>query len=197
MTRDKLDLLARPSVGAGLLATVIVLDQATKLLALNLLGDSVFMGQIRSDHARRILGDFVWLFVAYNPGAAFSMTPQSLLPFLPPILFYILLTAVAGWFLVRLWVRRRDPVVRIGATLVLAGALGNLFDRLRIAHVVDFISVGVPGVAWRWPTFNIADSAICTGVCLLLWGESRLQSRQNHSARIPPPGPEETSQEVP
>jgi len=199
VTRNKLNLLARPYLSASLLATVLVLDQATKLLALNILGDSVFMGHIRSDHARRIAGDFVWLFVAYNPGAAFSMTPQTLLPFLPPTVFYILLTSVAGWFLVRLWIRKRDPIVRTGAALVLSGALGNLIDRLRITHVVDFISVGVPGVTWRWPTFNIADSAICMGVCLLLWGESRIQSRQNHrdARHVPPPGPEETRQAVP
>lgn len=199
MTRNKLNLLARPILSTGLLAIVLVLDQATKLLALDLLGDSVFMDHIRSDHARRILGDFVWLFVAYNPGAAFSMTPQTLLPFLPPTLFYVLLTSVAGWFLVRLWIRKRDPVVRTGAVLVLAGALGNLIDRLRISHVVDFISVGIPGVTWRWPTFNIADSSICLGVGLLLWGESRLQSRKNHrdARHIPPPGPEETQQAVP
>ena len=199
MTRNKLNLLARPYLSASLLAAVLVLDQATKFLALYLLGDSVFMGYIRSDHARRILGDFVWLFVAYNPGAAFSMTPQTLLPFLPPTVFYILLTSVAGWFLVRLWIRKRDPIVRTGAALVLSGALGNLIDRLRITHVVDFISLGIPGFTWRWPTFNVADSAICAGVCLLLWGESRLQSRLNHRAthHIPPPGPEETRQAVP
>jgi signal peptidase II len=199
VTRNKLNLLARPPLSAGLLAFVLILDQSTKLLALDLLGDNVFMGQMRSDHARRILGDFVWLFVAYNPGAAFSMTPQTLVPFLPPTLFYVLLTAGAGWFLVRLWIRKRDPIVRTGAALVLSGALGNLLDRLRISHVVDFISVGVPGVTWRWPTFNIADSAICVGVVVLLWGESRIQSRQDHrdARHVPPPGPEETRQAVP
>lgn len=196
MTRRKLNLLARPSVSASLLTGVLVLDQLTKFLALQLLGDNVYMGGVRSDHARRILGDFLWLFVAYNPGAAFSMSPQSILPMLPPVIFYVLLTGGAGWFLVRLWIRKREPIVRTGASLILAGALGNLIDRLRITHVVDFISIGVPGVTWRWPTFNVADCAICGGVALLLWGEYRIQERMRHRAarHIDAPSPDETRQ---
>lgn len=199
MTRHKLNLLARPSVSASLLVAVFLLDQLTKFLALQLLGDNVYMGGVRSDHARRILGDFVWLFVAYNPGAAFSMNPHAILPMLPPVIFYVLLTGGAGWFLVRLWIRKREPVVRTGAALILSGALGNLVDRLRITHVVDFISVGVPGITWRWPTFNVADCAICTGVGLLLWGEYRIQERLRHRAarHIEAPCPDENPQVAP
>lgn len=193
MTQNKPQFLTRPATGAGILLSVLALDQITKLLALNLLGDSLFMGHVRSDHARKAVGDFLWFFVAYNPGSAFSMAPQSLIPFLPPTVFFALLTAVAGAFLVRYWLRHRDSVVRLGCALVLAGALGNLTDRLRITYVVDFISVGLPGVLWRWPTFNVADSAICVGVGLLLWGERRMQA-----ASVPttdpslPSGPEGT-----
>jgi signal peptidase II len=184
--------------GAGLFVSVLLADQITKFFALRHLGDGVFLGQIHSDHARKIAGDFLWFFVAYNPGAAFSMSPQTILPFLPPTVFYALLTAVAGGFLVRLWFRDRSIPVRTGATMVLAGALGNLLDRFRLAHVVDFISVGVPGIAWRWPTFNVADSAISVGVCLLLWGEANRSSRPEAFApSLPATDPEETQQAAP
>lgn len=192
-----MNLLATPWAGVSIVLCVVLLDQLTKALALWALGDVVIPGGgMRSDHARRIVGDFLWVFVAYNPGAAFSMSPQSLIPLLPPVVFYVLLTAGAGWFLVRHWLRKKDPVVRAGAALVLAGALGNLLDRLRIGHVVDFLSLGIPGITWRWPTFNIADMAICGGVCLILRGEWRIQARTTHrqARHIPPPGPEEGTQ---
>lgn len=177
----------------GLLASVLLADQISKFAVLRNLGDGVVLGQIHSDHVRRIAGDFLWLFVAYNPGAAFSMSPQALLPFLSPTEFYTLLTAVAGGFLVRLWIRNRTIPARAGAAMVLAGALGNLLDRFRLGHVVDFISVGVPGIAWRWPTFNLADSAISIGVCLLLWGEA---GRSRLPAEDPSPISATDSEEI-
>lgn len=181
MTRRKLNLLAQPKYSLGVLATVVVLDQLTKLLAMAYLGNFV-LGGFREDRAQRLIGEFVWIFVAYNPGAAFSLSPQTLVPFLPPTLFFLLLTGGAGWFLVRHWRKRRDPVIRTGAALILGGAIGNLIDRLHLGRVIDFVSVGVPGISWRWPTFNIADCAICAGVVVFLWGESRLSARLDHRA---------------
>ncbi|HJP41418.1 MAG TPA: signal peptidase II [Dehalococcoidia bacterium] len=55
------------------------------------------------------------------------------------------------------------PVFRLGLALMLGGAAGNLFDRLREGEVVDFLKVP------NWPAFNVADSAITVGVVLLLW----------------------------
>jgi len=51
--------------------------------------------------------------------------------------------------------------------LVLGGALGNLWDRLTLGHVVDFVLLHAGGYAW--PAFNVADSVISVGVALLLW----------------------------
>jgi len=45
--------------------------------------------------------------------------------------------------------------------VILGGALGNLIDRIILGKVTDFIDVGING--WRWPTFNVADIAICIG----------------------------------
>jgi signal peptidase II len=53
-----------------------------------------------------------------------------------------------------------------GLALVLGGALGNLYDRLTLGYVVDFILVYYQD--WYWPAFNVADSAICVGVGFLL-----------------------------
>jgi signal peptidase II len=50
--------------------------------------------------------------------------------------------------------------------MILAGALGNLTDRLRQGEVVDFVSVGIGDL--RWPTFNVADSAVVMGILILV-----------------------------
>jgi signal peptidase II len=55
---------------------------------------------------------------------------------------------------------------QVGLALVLGGALGNLVDRIRYGHVVDFIAVRVTS-SFTWPTFNIADVAIVVGVALM------------------------------
>jgi signal peptidase II len=54
--------------------------------------------------------------------------------------------------------------------LISGGALGNLLDRVRLGHVVDFLSLG------PWPNFNIADSAITVGVLALIWGLTRRET---------------------
>ena len=54
-----------------------------------------------------------------------------------------------------------------GLALVLAGAIGNLYDRITLGYVVDFLYFHINDL--YWPAFNVADSAICVGVALLLW----------------------------
>jgi signal peptidase II len=53
--------------------------------------------------------------------------------------------------------------------LILGGALGNLYDRLSLGYVVDFLLFHYHGYQYYWPAFNVADSAISLGVILLLW----------------------------
>ena len=55
------------------------------------------------------------------------------------------------------------PALAASLGLLAGGALGNLIDRLRLGHVVDFVAVGV------WPKFNVADAAVSLGVLLLVW----------------------------
>src|SRR5439155_36403 len=76
-------------------------------------------------------------------------------------------------------VRRGDRFRLLALALVCAGAVGNVIDRIRSAQgVVDFVDVGIGGT--RWPTFNVADSAITVGAIALavsLWLEGRAQER--------------------
>jgi signal peptidase II len=66
------------------------------------------------------------------------------------------------------------PRFCLALALILGGALGNLYDRLTVGYVVDFLFFHYQH--WYWPAFNIADSAISVGVVLLLWDNFR-QSR--------------------
>ena len=68
-----------------------------------------------------------------------------------------------------IWILRLPKyatVSLIGLSMILAGAIGNLIDRIRIGAVVDFIDVYYK--THHWPVFNVADSAICVGALLLL-----------------------------
>ena len=107
-----------------------------------------------------VLPGLLDLRLAFNDGAAWSMLAGRRL----------LLCAVSAAMLALLATNLRQLVAtrltRAAAGLLAGGILGNLADRLRTGLVVDFIDVHRG--AWTFPTFNLADSAICVGVGLLL-----------------------------
>jgi signal peptidase II len=66
-------------------------------------------------------------------------------------------------------------LLALALALVLGGAIGNLYDRLTLGHVVDFVQLHALGL--YWPAFNVADSAISIGVALLVWDSLRPEAR--------------------
>ena len=137
---------------------VIIGDRLTKSLVSSRIpmGDAVTVipGFLRITH---------WL----NEGAAFSLFADSASPNAVRwgLIAFSALAAVAVLIaLIRLG-SRISPVT-VSLALVLGGALGNLYDRVRYGSVVDFIEVHIFG--YHWPDFNVADSCIVTGACLLL-----------------------------
>jgi signal peptidase II len=102
-----------------------------------------------------------------NDGAAFSLFANTASPNAVRwglICFSLLAALVVLIFLVRLG--DRITLTTVGLALVFAGALGNVHDRIAYGSVVDFIEVHI--FSYHWPDFNLADSAIVTGACLLL-----------------------------
>jgi signal peptidase II len=140
----------------GIATTVAVIDQLTKFLIVSAIGP----GQL--DSRVEVVDGWLALEYTQNRGAAFGV-----LSGLVPILAATSIAILTGLLL--LYMRQPRPslwqTVAIG--LISGGALGNLIDRVRLGHVVDFLSVG------PWPNFNIADSAITVGVLVLLWGLTR------------------------
>ena len=150
---------------------VIGLDQAIKAWVV---GHLTLYGTVR-------LLPVLDITLTYNRGAAFSFLADA--SGWQKWLFAGLAVAVAAGIV--LWLKRLNGRTQwalcLGLTLILGGALGNLIDRLRIGHVVDFILAHWHRVYFPW-AFNVADSAITVGAALLLvdaWLESRGAKKEN------------------
>jgi signal peptidase II len=175
----------------GLLLGVLGLDQASKYWAR--VRFSLPNGEPDYFQSIPVLGNWLEFRLVFNSGAAFGMKPQNILPFLHPTLFYVIFSLAAIVFLA-VYYRKlggEDQSSRLGVILILAGAFGNLIDRLAFHRVTDFIDAGIPGFHPRWPTFNVADSSVCIGMALLLlaplWAAKRKSApASGHAAAVSP-----------
>ena len=146
----------------------IVSDQLTKLWALSRFTDET--GAYTYEKIP-VIGELVRFQLVFNKGAAFSSRPQDLMPFLPPWLFFLLISIVAAFALAWFYksIDKRDYLSRLGVVMILGGAVGNFIDRMRMQQVVDFIDCDFPDfIMTRFPTFNVADSFVTVGVAFVI-----------------------------
>lgn len=139
-----------------LTALVFVLDQASKWF---------FESELNLYQQIVVIPDYFSWTLAYNTGAAFSFLADS--SGWQRWLFALIALVVSGVLVV--WLKRLKPEetwLAIALALVLGGALGNLYDRVLLGHVVDFILVHWQN-RWYFPAFNLADSAITVGAVML------------------------------
>jgi signal peptidase II len=102
-----------------------------------------------------------------NEGAAFSLFAESTSPNLVRwVLISFSLAAALVVLIALVRMGQRFTATTIALALIFAGALGNVHDRIVYGSVVDFIEVHI--FSYHWPDFNVADSSIVTGACLLL-----------------------------
>ena len=153
---------------------VVVLDQATKVLAETWLA---------MHQPVPVLPSFN-LMLTYNTGAAFSFLANA--GGWQRWFFLGLGTAVSIGLIVWLWrLKPAEQRLAIALALILGGAVGNLIDRAWLGQVIDFIQLYYD--RWYWPAFNLADSAITVGAALLvldsLWLKNggRLKNPADHS----------------
>ncbi len=108
---------------------------------------------------------FLNLTLVYNPGAAFGILADA---GDWQRWFLIGVTILLGGFIAGWLARgaRGKAWLSAALALILAGAIGNLIDRLLFGHVIDFIDIHAFG--WHWPAFNVADMAITCGALLLI-----------------------------
>ena len=118
-----------------------------------------------------------------NDGAAFSMFADSASPHLvrAGLIAFTLLASVAV-LIALLRLGSRITLTTVALALILGGALGNVHDRIAYGSVVDFIEVHI--YHYHWPDFNVADSSVVIGACLLF-----LDSLRPHKRSGSPSGP--------
>lgn len=133
----------------SLIFSVLLLDQLTKYIA-----SEYFAPE-------RVIRIFPFLNLVYveNKAAAFGLFKG-----VNPV-FFVVLTLIVLCFLIYLYFK--DPKNQIIYSLIIAGALGNITDRLIYSHVIDFIDLHAGEI--HWPAFNIADISITLGIVLFLY----------------------------
>jgi signal peptidase II len=135
-------------------AAIVAADQLVKWLVLARF----------QPYERLELTPFLNLVLVFNKGAAFSFLAQEAGWQRPALIAFALgASGLLSYLIVRTPEKR---VFCAGLALILGGAVGNLIDRIRFGHVVDFVDLHVLG--WHWPAFNVADSAITVGAGILI-----------------------------
>ena len=148
-----------------LTALVIAIDLGTKAW----ISHTFRYGEVRE------VTPFFNLVLVHNTGAAFSFLAQA---GGWQRWFFTGIAVAISVVLLALLPRQKNPWVAAAMALVLGGALGNLYDRLTLGKVVDFVQLHAAG--YSWPAFNVADSAITVGVVLML--VDSLRSKQHAPA---------------
>lgn len=152
-----------------LVALVVGLDQATKLHV---------HANFTLHESRMIVDNFFALTYVRNSGAAFGILGRFDATFLRLFFPVITILALGGltWYFTQ--VPPHCVLTQWGIGLIMGGALGNGIDRLWLGQVIDFIDVH--WYQYHWPAFNMADSAICIGVGLLILEALRSPLPQQH-----------------
>jgi signal peptidase II len=134
---------------------IFALDRASKIIVLQ---------NLLFEESINILPIFN-LFFTFNAGAAFGFLNKA--GGWQEWLFSGIAIAVSLFLMVWLFrIKTKDTWLKIALALVLGGTLGNLYDRIAYHHVIDFLDFFFK--QWHYPTFNLADSAICIGAVMLI-----------------------------
>ena len=157
---------------------IVVLDQWTKWLVRS----NIPAGTNWLPESLAWLDPYARIVNWYNTGAAFGMFQGASMVF--TVLAFLVIGAIIYYFP---QVEKKDWALRIAMSMQLAGALGNLIDRLtQNGRVTDFISVGT------FPVFNVADSSISVGTVILLigiyWQERAALKGKKDAAESQPAG---------
>jgi signal peptidase II len=156
-------------------AALYMADQASKAWAVS---------RLKSGEVVKVFDGLLQFSYAENPGIAFGRL-QDGGQFGRWMLVTLAALAVAGLLAYFFRTKRTDDRLLGAVALLLAGVGGNLTDRVRLGHVIDFIDVFIG--SYRWPTFNVADAAICAGAALLaldLILEGREEGRRQRAREV-------------
>ena len=153
----------------GLTGLVIILDVITKAMA----SENLLL------HQPMNIFPGLNMTLMHNTGAAFSFLSDASgwQRWFFSIVAIVVSAAIVVW-LARL--QKGQMWLAIGLAMILGGALGNVWDRLSLGYVIDFIDVYVGNA--HWPAFNIADSAITVGAAILIYDSFRSHKKAPQSS---------------
>jgi signal peptidase II len=143
---------------------VVFLDRATK---------AWIESRPESYFPHTVINGFFEIVRSHNPGIAFSVFADSSSPTMRYLLIFgsVLIIGIISWLLVAS--RHLSSLSAAGLALLLAGATGNVTDRMIHGSVTDFLQVWLKFLPWNifhpWPTFNIADSAVTLGAIFIVF----------------------------
>jgi signal peptidase II len=146
---------------ASLRPLLVLASTAVVLYAVDQLTKALVVANVPFGARNDVIGDLVQLWHVRNTGAAFSILPGATWLFVP-----VTIGAIGMVVYFHRALRDRGTWIQVILGAVLAGALGNLTDRLRLGYVIDFVSLGIGDT--RFPTFNVADSAVVLGIGALV-----------------------------
>lgn len=141
---------------ALLVAAILILDRGTKLL---------IQKRFDLNESITVIDGFFNITYVRNTGVAFGIFSSVSSPAKSVLLSVFTACAAAAVITYSVRSPARNRLLQIALGLILGGALGNLLDRLAYGYVIDFLEFYLG--SYHWPSFNIADSAISTGVALL------------------------------
>ena len=136
---------------------VVIADRATK---------AWFEASTSESYRHEVVHNLIYLVHSTNPGIAFSFFADSNSPSMKSVLIAgsIVVVIILTWLLIA--GKPGGPMTLAGLALLIAGATGNVTDRILHGGVTDFLEVWIG--SYRWPAFNVADSAITIGAMLIL-----------------------------
>ena len=141
----------------AIILSVLVLDQASKLLVSSNMG----LGE-----SIPVIPGLFHLTLVHNSGMAFGLLSAHAIPYKPILVTLLSVVALGAVTVYAIRTPSYERLSHFGLAFIMGGAAGNIIDRIRLGHVVDFLDVFYRGT--HWPAFNVADASICTGVGLLL-----------------------------
>ena len=142
--------------GLATAIAVVVLDQLSKTAV-----REYFAGHPAGEHEH--ITSFLNIVLIHNRGMSFGLFNGG--GGLNAPLFLLVAAAIVTVLIY--WLSRvGSPLLATAIGLIIGGAIGNVVDRVRLGAVVDFLDFHVG--RWHWPAFNVADSAICVGVAVML-----------------------------
>ena len=113
-----------------------------------------------------LIKNVLHITVVFNTGAAFGILTGK-----TNLLIYIGIVFILVFFIIISKEKREDRLFLIACGLILGGAISNMVDRIFLGYVVDYIDIRI------WPVFNLADSCITTGACLLFLDSFKRRNR--------------------